>query len=1117
MLKLILGRAGCGKTTTVLKRLCQADQERRQVLMVPEQQSHQAERALCKAGGDEVSLYAEVLSFSRLANRVFLAAGGVGEPELDSGGRLLLMYQAVKAVSQELTVYARPSRRPAFLENLLATVDELKSCCVQPQLLLQAGEEVEGPEGDKLRDLGLICGAYQALTARTALDPRDRLIRTAEKLSACPWAQDMDLWLDGFTDFTPQQGEVLAQLMAQAHQITVTLTCDHLEEDEGGTGIFSPARRTAATLLRLAKERGIPCEVETLSSDCSSRVSALNKVERELFGSQGEPTSCEGAVELHRALTPRSEVEWAASRIRTLVREEGLRYRDIEVTARDFGTYQPLIESVFPRYQVPVFASAMTDILEKPILTLVTAALETVAGGYRYDDVFRYLKTGLTYLPEEDRDLLENYVLKWNLRGSRWTQTKPWTMHPRGYGFPMMEEDKVLLERLDRARRQVAEPLELLRKNTNKTGEGQAIALYSFLENIGLPERLEERVAALRQREQPALAEEYRQLWEIVCGGLEQCAQLLGETPMELEEFAALFRLVLSQYDVGTIPVSLDRVTAGETTRQTGQHGKVLFLLGADDASIPQVSTPAGLLSDDDRSLLASYGLELNQTARDLLYREMTTVYLTCARPTQKLIVSWPGQSGAGEERRPCFLVERLRLLFSDLTVEREEDLYGRFRLQAPLPALEQAGRSQSAHDALLALPEYAPLVERLDRAARWERGRLSRPAVERLYGHRVPMSASRMDKYKSCHFSYFMRYGLQAEPRKPAGFTAPEYGTFVHYVLEHVLKDDAFQQTTLPGWEDEQDQERRDRVAELTRQAVEQYVREELGGLEQQSERFQYLFRRLLRSVQAVVDNVTQEIWASKFRPISFELGFGSGKDLPPVELTVGDVTLSITGFVDRVDGWEKDGRLYLRVVDYKTGRKSFDLTEVWNGLGLQMLLYLFTLEDRGEKFYGKPVEGAGVLYLPARDAIIKGSRSMSDDAWRKQLDKELTRSGLVLSDPAVLDAMEEPGEKGYRFLPLKVSKSTGEISGEALATAEQLGKLGGHIQKVLEEICEEIAQGNIAADPFWRGPEKNACRYCDYAQACHFEEGRGGDGKRWLASVKSREFWENVAREEN
>ena len=219
-----------------------------------------------------------------------------------------------------------------------------------------------------------------------------------------------------------------------------------------------------ANLLRLAKERGISCEVEILSGDCSPRVPALQKAERELFGPQGEPVHCEGAVELHRALTPRSEVEWTASRIRTLVREEGLRYRDIEVAARDFAAYQPLIESVFPRYQVPVFASAMTDILEKPILTLVTAALETVAGGYRYDDVFRYLKTGLTDLPEEDRDLLENYVLKWNLRGSRWTQTKPWNMHPRGYGFPMTDEDKALLERLDRARRQVAEPLELLRQ-----------------------------------------------------------------------------------------------------------------------------------------------------------------------------------------------------------------------------------------------------------------------------------------------------------------------------------------------------------------------------------------------------------------------------------------------------------------------------------------------------------------------------------------------------------------------------------------------------------------------------------------------------------------------------
>ena len=782
--------------------------------------------------------------------------------------------------------------------------------------------------------------------------------------------------------------------------------------------------------------------------------------------------------------------------------------------ARNHEAYRDLVESIFPRYGVPVFSSAMSDILDKPVLALVTAALETVAGGYAYEDIFRYLKTGLTDLKEEDRDLLENYVLKWDIRGSRWTQSKAWPWHPRGYGFPWEETDRALVERLDNMRRQVVAPLEKLRKNIVKTGEGQAKSLYEFLEEIGLPEQLKTRVERLRQAGQPALADEYRQLWEILCGGLEQCAALLGDTPMELEEFAPLFRMVLSQYDVGTIPVSLDRVTAGETARQTGHRVKVLFLLGADDASIPQAAAAPGLLSDEERSLLSGYGLELNQSQQELLYREMTTVYLTCTQPSCKLVVTWPKQGPGGEERRPSFLVQRIRQLVPELPV-LQEDLKGAFRLEAPLPALEQAGRSDALCQVLARLPEYAEQVERIRRASEWERGGLSQQSVEQLYGRKVPMSASRMDKYKSCHFSYFMRYGLRAEPRKPAGFTAPEYGTFVHYVLEHVLQDELFRQTEIPGMEQGLTEEKRGRLRQLTQAAVERYVAEELGGLEGQSERFQYLFRRLLRSVQAVVDNVAEELLSSKFKPISFELGFGREGALPPVEFTSEGVTLSVSGFVDRVDGWIHDGRLYLRVVDYKTGRKSFDLTEVWNGLGLQMLLYLFTLEEKGEALYGLPVEGAGVLYLPARDAVVRGSRTMSQESWRKLMDRELRRSGLVLDKQEVLDAMEEPGAEGYRFLPLKVSKSTGAITGEALASAEHLGKLGRHIQKVLEDICGELAQGNITADPFWRGPEKNACRYCDYAAACHFEEGRGGDCRRWLPAVDAGAFWEQVDRE--
>lgn len=1115
MLKLILGRSGVGKTTVICRRLCAAGQERPQLLLVPEQSSHETERELCRAGGNGVSLYAEVLSFSRLCNRVFLEAGGLGDQELDGGGRLLLMYNAVKAVSSQLTVCQRSAGRPAFLQSLLATVDELKSCCVLPEQLSHAAEDLEGPEGEKLRDLGLICTAYDALTAQVALDPRDRLTRAAEKLKTCRWAEGKDVWLDGFTDFTPQQMLVLERLLDQAGQLTVALTCDHLEEDEDGTGIFSTARRTAAGLIALAKKRGIGCEVEHLVPPQDLRRPPLDFLEKNLFGhARPQPSVSQGALELFAAQSLRSEVEWTAARILRLVREEGLRFREIGVVARNFGAYSGLVESVFPRYGVPVFCSAMHDILEKPVLSLVTAALDTVAGGYLYEDVFRYLKTGLTGLEDSDRDLLENYVLKWDVRGGRWTQEMPWAMHPRGYGYPMEDRDRELLEKLDMLRRQVAAPLELLRKNPEKTGEGQAKALYSFMEQIGLPQRLAQRVAELNRRGEPALAQEYRQLWDILCGAMEQCAALLGGAPMEMEEFAGIFRLVLSQYDVGAIPVSLDRVTAGETTRQTNHRVKALFLLGADDASIPQVGGETGLLSDDDRSLLASFGLELNQSGEERLYREMTTVYQICALPREHLFLSWPAQGGGGGERRPCFVVERLKLLFSDLKEVREEETGGQFRLAAPLPALEQAGRRPGVRKALSALPQYAPQVERLEQAARWQRGRLSRQSVEQLYGKRVPMSASRMDKYRSCHFSYFMKFGLKAEPRKPAGFTAPEYGTFVHYVLEYVLKHEqcALQDSDAGAKDALWDEERREKVHRLTKEAVERYVQEELGGLENQNDRFRYLFRRLTRSVQAVVDNVVQELALSKFRPVSFELGFANQGDLPPVELTANGVTLSISGFVDRVDGWVHDGRLYLRVVDYKTGRKSFDLTEVWNGLGLQMLLYLFTLKDKGQSIYGLPIEGAGVLYLPARDAIVRGSRAMSEEQRQRAVDKELVRRGLVLDDPAVLEAMEQTGGTSYRFLPLKVSRSTGQISGEALVSAQRLGRLQKHIERVLEEICAELAAGNIAADPFWRGPEKNACRFCDYAAACHFEEGRGGDCRRWLPSVTAQQFWEKI-----
>ena len=1093
MLTLLLGRAGSGKTNTVYDRMEQAAQTRSQMLIVPEQYSHDTERAVCKKLGNKAAARTEVLSFTRLFSRVSDRAGGGARPCLDAGGRLLLMRAAVKEVADSLSVYRTPSRKSSFLSGLIATCDECKSYQVTAEQLLETAELIGGLEGDKFRDLGLIFGAYDALTARIAADPKDKLTRLAEGIVRCGWPNGYDVWVDNFTDFTPQELLVLQHMLEQGNSLTVALTCDDLDGEDDD--VFASARRTAHMLLRIAGQAGVQSRVELLDR-FGGRAPGLLHLEENLFTPVGR--KWEGdcpEIALFAADDCRSEVEYAAATMLKLVREEGWRWRDFAVAARNFKTYADHVESVFDLYGIPVFLSTMTDILEKPVLTLITAALDTVSGNYQSEDLFRYLKTGLTDLSDKARDLLENYAITWDLRGSRWTHEEDWTMHPTGYGEKFSDRDTAALAALNVSRRKVVEPLERLRKNKDRTGRGFAMALYQFMEDIGLPERLTFRSRELEQAGERKLADEYRQLWEILTGALEQCAMLLADTELELEEFAGLFKLVLSQYDVGTIPVSLDRVTAGDASRLAHKRVKMLILLGADDASIPAVAPSPGLLTDEERDVLAEQGLELAPRMNDKLSREMTVVYNTCAVPSRRLLVSWPrlGEK-PGEERRPSFLVERLIHLYPNMCRIAQGDLADSFRLSAPGPAMELAGRQPLAAAALARMEDHCERVDRVKAASELKRGSLSRPAVEGLYGERLAMSATRMDSCKSCHFSYFMRFGLKAKARQAAGFHAPEYGTFVHYVLEHVLGE----------LEHDPDAD----VKMLTEDAVAKYVAEELGGMEHETARFKYLFERLKRTVTFVVEDAVEELRVSQFRPMAFELGFGPDKDLPPIEVHKDGLTVSVTGFVDRVDGWEHNGRLYLRVVDYKTGKKSFDFTDLQNGLSLQMLLYLFALKQRG--LQGREIESAGVLYVHAKDTVISGSRGITDEECTKKSRDALRREGLVLDDEQVVHAMEDWGEGKPRFLPVKVD-SSGQIKGDYLVKTEQMGKLSRKVMETLEEITAELAAGNISADPYWRSSEVNACRYCDFAEACHFEE-CFGDRKVWQRPVKASQFWEGL-----
>lgn len=1094
MLTILCARAGQDMLRELLERMSRSQAGRR-LLLVPEQYSHDAERAICRILGNAGGRNCEVLSFTRLWARVSDAAGGGATAMLDAGGRMLLLYRALRQVSNLLSGYGPASRKPAFLNELLSTLDECRSYGVTPEKLTAAAERVEGTQGERLKDIGLVYGAYETLAAQGRADPRARLDLLAEKLEESRWAAGKEFWVWGFTDFTPQEENVLRALL-KTSPVTVALTCDLNDP----APIFDPAKRSANYLARVAESVGAPVSRQSIVRPLPWRES-LAHLEEQLFAEEPEPWAGDCDVVRVRASDPRQELEWAAAEILRLVREEGYRFRDIAVCARDFSSRATLADGVFGQYGIPLFHAAMDDILQKPVLALVTSALSAVAEGYPYEAMFRYLKTDLTGLNREERDLLENYVITWNIRGNAWTRKKPWDMHPDGYGKKFQPEDTALVERLDGIRKRVIAPLETLRKCKDRTGKGRALALCRFLEDIDLPQRLEERAASLEERGDLTNAAQYRQLWEILAGALEQCALLLLEVELEPEEFSRLFSLALGQYSVGAIPVSLDRVTAGDAPRLSGRRVKALFFLGADSGSVPQCSPAPGLFTDEDREALEGLDLRLAPRQENKLQRELTILYEVCSLPCEKLYVSYP--AGGEAARAPSFLYQRMELLFPDAPEVRPDSSC---RLAAPGPALELCGADPAVAEALAVVPGYRERVERIRNATDWRRGQLSPLGVRAIYGRTAPMSATRLDLLNSCHFSHFLKYGLGAKPRQSAAFRPSNYGTFIHAVLEDVLT----RALHMPGGIQAIAVDRAGCRA-LALSCAEKYKKEVLAGLTDETIRFRHIFHRMEQAAQTVAESVCGELAASDFTPAFLELGFGQGKEklLPPVEVTSG-ITVQFTGFVDRVDSWEHDGKRYLRVVDYKTGQKSFDFSDVADGRGLQMLLYLFALRREGERLFGRAeLVPAGALYVPARDPIVNGSRSMTEKQIVERQQKELCRKGLVLDEAEVLSAMEHT-DGAYRYLPV----GSGRGGREYLVTREQLDLLEGCLTRALERAARELSNGNVDADPYWRNDSENACRLCDYAEACHFETVLG-DVKRPRRALTAGEFWKRMEME--
>lgn len=1104
MLTLVLGRQGSGKSETLYQAAANAAKNgiARQVFLVPETHSHEAERRLMELGGDSISLSCEVLTFRRLSNRVFAEYGGLADRILDDGGRILLMQSAFEQVRSAMRYYiGTPS--PELLEGFVRIVDEFKSCCLDGEEISGLFTELDPVLRSKLQDLLLIRDAYDAACAGRFLDPRDEMTRLSEAIRALDWFRGRRVYIDGFSGFTPQEYEILASL---AHaDVMAALDFDPKDPD---ADLFLKSRETAARLVRVVGDG----RYETVPLSPPRRSGDLQCLEESLFtyAPTAYPVKPEH-IELHIAPGIFAECEHAAARICGLFRE-GYRCRDIVVVSGDFETYRLALESALERFQIPYYITQKTDLRVKSVTALVLRAVRIAASGFRHEDVFSYLKTGLTGLPQDDVDFLENYCLMWRVKPGQWTSDLPWGMNPDGFGMQLTEDRAERLVRINAIREAVRTPLlhlaQKLRADIPAIEKVRAV--YDFTMEIALPDAIADRAAVCQAAGELTQADEYRQLWDVFCRCLDSFADISADRLISAQEFEKLFTLILSRYDIGTIPPSVDRVACGDLSRLRATDAKVVLLLGAKDGALPMSGSSDGLLTDSDRDELQSYGLELSYTADSRDADNLLEAYHALTKARERLILSYAEADASGSVIRPAYLLRRLISLFPQLSLQRISGQDDSHLLEsaatAPDYAAAHGGEAESQILALLsAQPDGAsyPLPVHPDTIL--SEDRISKDAVQALYGEDLQLSPSRLDSFNSCRFSYFSRYGLNLQPRREAGFDAPARGVFIHYVLEGTVRQveeaGGFANCT------------REQVRGFAAACVKQYIVRDIPDFETKSARFRYLFQRIRHSLDILVDNLYDEFRESSFRPLDFELSFS--KHLPPVRIETEDGRASLRGIVDRVDGWVKDGVLYLRVVDYKSGVKSFSYGEIMNGLGMQMPVYLFALRQEARRYLSLHPElaadaivPAGLLYTPARAEPHNAKHDLPDEELQKKLDAELMRSGIILSDPEVINAMEPGITDEGRFIPVKLTR-TGQHSQQSdVADAEQFDLLERHVRRMTALTAQLMAEGYIDARPAV-AHNVQTCTYCDYRSVCFFDDTRNSDRIRYIPSMKASNFY--------
>lgn len=1078
MLQFILGRAGSGKTEYLRRALSDRSLagDSRCIMLVPEQYSFETEKAMLRLAGPQRANAIGIYSFTRLAETVFRQAGGVAGRRLSDGGRRILMSSAVAACEDGLRVYKNAARSGHITDLMLTAVNEMKLCGISPAQLTETAA-VLGSQGlaEKLRELGRVYAAYDALVGASYLDSRDDLTRLAQALRGTKLFAGCTIAVDSFEGFTVQELRVLGELIRQADSVLVSLCTDGLPDD--GSGLFALVNRTRRRLTQAAEEQGVKVlPPVVLTKSPRFRNDSLKLLEAQLFCPEEALTDLEPeGVTLYEARDVYQEAEYVAATIRRLA-GQGVRYREISVICRQPERYFGVLDVAMKKREAPCFLSQPVRVDGEPVCRFALGAFEAVQAGFGTDGLMEMLKTGVTGFTAEEISDLENYAFLWRLNGQGWQ--KAFTRHPRGFGQRLEPEDEEQLRRLNGLRERLILPLERFAAATrDASGAEISQALYRLLLDFGLEESLPEYCRQLELAGEDDTAARQLRVWDLLMETLDQMHSILGDRKTPRERYYRLLREVMAGEDVSEIPQTVDEVIFGtaEQVRQTSP--RVVFLIGVTQGDFPLNPKSSGVFSDAERRELIALELPLGDPLEQKAMEERYLAYSVACMASEALYISWPRSAG-GEDKEPSELVAQVRGIFP--TLRPVEDLPEAFWANSSEAAFsrmaarwrEDSGEAAALREFAAGQEEFAGRLAALERAGGERVQRMEDPAAaQTLYGERLRLSPSQIETYHSCPFQYFCRYGLNARERRPAQVDVLQYGTLMHFLFERVFREPPEERARRTPQE----------LEALVRQLIEDYAAENMGGTESLSGRERYRLDRMARSACMLIAHVEEELAQSRFVPAHME--WRLGKDMPPLRVETDRGTLvTVGGTIDRVDLYRApDGRGYVRVIDYKTGNKAFRLGDVLYGLNMQMLVYLAALVERGDWI------PAGILYMPAAEPTVSVDRDAPPEEVEKAQRAQMKMSGLLLDDTEIIQAMEA-GARG-EFIPAKLKKDGTPDSHSAVLGQESLRQLLEYSKRLIAAMGQELAEGQAAARP--NLTNQAACKYCPYGAVCGKEFG--------------------------